>query len=108
MKCAGYDVLFTSTNSFLRMPLIPAVRVNDFSYKGIVEGFKPNRAAQVYHNHSGCSAVNVGDDLIPYNPDMSGGKHTIVLSLQKGWPSGIPASEQWWPCSWPRVEPAGR
>lgn len=54
------------------MPLIPAVRVNDFSYKGIVEGFKPNQAAQVYHNHSACSAVNVGHDLIPYNPDMPG------------------------------------
>jgi hypothetical protein len=65
------------------MPLIPAVRVNDFSYKGIVEGFKPNQAAQVYHNQSECSTVKWGHDLMPYNPDMPGERLQLCFHCER-------------------------
>lgn len=65
------------------MPLIAAVRVNDFSYKGIVEGYRPNQAAQIYHTHSACSAVAPGSDLIPYNPDLPGDSLPLCFHCEK-------------------------
>jgi hypothetical protein len=65
------------------MPLIPPVRVNDFYYKGIIEGYKPNQAALIYHNHSKCSAVNGTYNLLPYSVETAGESLRLCFDCER-------------------------